>query len=150
MYTNIIIFYIFLLHRTKLLFQCPEHGVSRLNERLLLFRHDYTYPNILQIINCPSDITDETLVEIVLSGKTSIPQSCRVRQIITELLCWEVFRPVSQSSEGPQLSLEILWQTTTKINWLWVTTVLRSTQARLAKAHKWRLEGVWQTNLYTW
>uniref|UniRef100_T1HA93 protein kinase C n=1 Tax=Rhodnius prolixus TaxID=13249 RepID=T1HA93_RHOPR len=49
--------------------RCPEHGVSRLNERLLLFRHDYTYPNILQIINCPSDITDETLVEIVLSAQ---------------------------------------------------------------------------------
>uniref|UniRef100_A0A023F3P7 protein kinase C n=2 Tax=Triatoma infestans TaxID=30076 RepID=A0A023F3P7_TRIIF len=49
--------------------KCPEHGVNRLNERLLLFRHDYTYPNILQIINCPTDITDETLVEIVLSAQ---------------------------------------------------------------------------------
>lgn len=48
---------------------CPDHGISRLCERLLLFRHDYTVPNILQIINSASDIVDETLVEIVLTGQ---------------------------------------------------------------------------------
>lgn len=50
-------------------FQIPEHGLARLNERLLLFRHDYSSPNILQMINSASEITDETLVEIVLTGK---------------------------------------------------------------------------------
>lgn len=49
-------------------FQCPDHGINRLIERLLLFRHDYGVPNILQIINCASDVVDETLVEIVLTG----------------------------------------------------------------------------------
>lgn len=49
--------------------QCPEHGVSRLSERLLLFRHDYSSPNILQLVNSASEINDETLVEIVLTGK---------------------------------------------------------------------------------
>lgn len=48
--------------------QCPDHGINRLLERLLLFRHDYSVPNILQIINCASDVVDETLVEIVLTG----------------------------------------------------------------------------------
>lgn len=50
------------------IFQYPDHGINRLSERLLLFRHDYSRPNILQIINSASDIVDETLVEIVLTG----------------------------------------------------------------------------------
>lgn len=50
-------------------FQCPEHGVNRLNDRLLLFRHDYSSPNILHHISSASEIEDEVLVEIVLSGK---------------------------------------------------------------------------------
>nr|XP_024216188.1 serine/threonine-protein kinase D3 [Halyomorpha halys] len=48
---------------------CPDHGINRLNERILLFRHDYNVPNILQIVNSASDIVDETLVEIVLTGQ---------------------------------------------------------------------------------
>lgn len=46
----------------------PEHGLNRLNERLLLFRHDYNSPNILQLINAASEVTDETLVEIVMTA----------------------------------------------------------------------------------
>ncbi|BES90417.1 Serine threonine-protein kinase D [Nesidiocoris tenuis] len=49
--------------------KCPDHGINRLLERLLLFRHDYSVPNILQIINCASDVVDETLVEIVLTAQ---------------------------------------------------------------------------------
>ena len=48
--------------------QFLEHGIPRLNECINLFRHDYTKPNILQLINAASEITDDTLVEIVLSG----------------------------------------------------------------------------------
>lgn len=51
----------------------PEHGLNRLNERLLLFRHDYNSPNILQLINAASEVHDETLVEVILSGN-SLPE----------------------------------------------------------------------------
>lgn len=50
-------------------FQFPEHGISKLDQRLLLFRHDYTNENILLPLNSVSDITENTLIEIVLSGK---------------------------------------------------------------------------------
>ncbi|XP_057376472.1 serine/threonine-protein kinase D1-like isoform X1 [Daphnia carinata] len=49
-----------------------DHGIPRLNECVNLFRHDYTKPNILQLINSASEITDDTLVEIVLSGTNVI------------------------------------------------------------------------------
>ncbi|EFX86325.1 hypothetical protein DAPPUDRAFT_308512 [Daphnia pulex] len=49
-----------------------DHGIPRLNECVNLFRHDNTKPNILQLINSASEITDDTLVEIVLSA--NIPQ----------------------------------------------------------------------------
>lgn len=49
--------------------QLPEHGLNRLSERLLLFRHDYNSENILLPINAASDVAEGTLVEIVVSGK---------------------------------------------------------------------------------
>lgn len=51
--------------------QFLEHGIPRLNECINLFRHDYGKPNILQLINAASEIADDTLVEIVLSGEGS-------------------------------------------------------------------------------
>lgn len=48
--------------------QVPDNGVNHLADRLLLFRHDYNSNNILVMINSPSEITDETLVEIVLTA----------------------------------------------------------------------------------
>lgn len=48
--------------------QFLEHGIPRLPECINLFRHDYTKPNILQLINSAGEIVDDTLVEIVLSG----------------------------------------------------------------------------------
>lgn len=48
--------------------QVPDNGVNHLADRLLLFRHDYNSNNILQMINSPSEIVDETLVEIVLTA----------------------------------------------------------------------------------
>ncbi|KAL1501781.1 hypothetical protein ABEB36_007046 [Hypothenemus hampei] len=47
----------------------PDHGVNRLEDRLLLFKHEYNSNNILQFINSASDIVDETLIEIVLTAK---------------------------------------------------------------------------------
>ncbi|GLV43331.1 Protein Kinase D [Carabus blaptoides fortunei] len=46
----------------------PDNGLNRLNDRLLLFRHEYNTNNILQFVNSASDITDETVVEIVLTA----------------------------------------------------------------------------------
>ncbi|KPJ20788.1 Serine/threonine-protein kinase D1, partial [Papilio xuthus] len=43
-----------------------------LPDRILLFRHDYCSPNVLQLVNSASDITDETLVEIVLTANPAL------------------------------------------------------------------------------
>lgn len=42
-----------------------------LGDRILLFRHEYNSNNILQVINSASEIMDETLIEIVLTGKSN-------------------------------------------------------------------------------
>ncbi|KAL1114945.1 hypothetical protein AAG570_007768 [Ranatra chinensis] len=54
--------------------KCPEHGINRLSERLLLFKHDYNIQNILQLISSASDVVDETLVEIVLTGQVVLDE----------------------------------------------------------------------------
>lgn len=54
--------------------KCADHGLTCLNERLLLFRHDYNSNNILQLINSTSEIVDETLVEIVLTAQVPVEQ----------------------------------------------------------------------------
>uniref|UniRef100_A0A1B6DCZ5 Serine/threonine-protein kinase n=1 Tax=Clastoptera arizonana TaxID=38151 RepID=A0A1B6DCZ5_9HEMI len=59
--------------------KCPDHGVNRLNERLLLFRHDYNSPNILQLINSASEVGDETLVEIVLTAQVLLEEEVTIR-----------------------------------------------------------------------
>lgn len=48
--------------------KCPDHGLTQLFERLLLFKHDYNSSNILQLISNITEIVDETLIEIVLTG----------------------------------------------------------------------------------
>ncbi|XP_056637692.1 serine/threonine-protein kinase D3 [Diorhabda sublineata] len=62
----------------------PDHGINKLEDRILLFRHAYNSNNILQLINSASEILDETLVEIVLTGKalttsSSVPDITIVR-----------------------------------------------------------------------
>ncbi|KAJ8672906.1 hypothetical protein QAD02_004167 [Eretmocerus hayati] len=49
--------------------KCPDHGLSQLFERLLLFRHDYSSVNILQLVTNTTEVVDETLVEIVISAQ---------------------------------------------------------------------------------
>ena len=34
----------------------PEHEITRLGERLMVFRHDYTADNILQMINTVTEV----------------------------------------------------------------------------------------------
>ncbi|KAF2893732.1 hypothetical protein ILUMI_12426 [Ignelater luminosus] len=50
----------------------PDHGINKLGDRLLLFRHEYNSSNILQVINSASDVIDETIIEIILSGKPTL------------------------------------------------------------------------------
>ncbi|CAH1165914.1 unnamed protein product [Phyllotreta striolata] len=62
----------------------PDHGVNRIEDRILLFRHVYSSSNVLQLINSACDVVDETLVEIVLTGKavtagTQVPDAPVVR-----------------------------------------------------------------------
>ncbi|KOB51801.1 Protein kinase c, partial [Operophtera brumata] len=52
--------------------QIPDNGLNRLADRILLFRHDYCSPNVLQLINCATDVIDETLVEIVLTANREL------------------------------------------------------------------------------
>ncbi|OQR76368.1 Serine/threonine-protein kinase D3-like [Tropilaelaps mercedesae] len=47
----------------------PDHGLTRLPERLLLFRHDYSAEALLVPINSVSEISEGTLVEVVVSQK---------------------------------------------------------------------------------
>lgn len=51
--------------------KCPEHGLNHLFERLILFKHDYNSTNVLQLVTNATEVIDETLVEIVLTGKRS-------------------------------------------------------------------------------
>ncbi|KAI1295433.1 Serine/threonine-protein kinase D1 [Halotydeus destructor] len=46
----------------------PDHGLNRLSERLILFKHDYQSQNILLPINAASDVNEGALVEVVVSG----------------------------------------------------------------------------------
>jgi len=45
----------------------PEHGISRLSERLMVFRHDYTASNALQMVNSVSEVTEGCILEVVLN-----------------------------------------------------------------------------------
>ncbi|XP_055384827.1 serine/threonine-protein kinase D3 [Condylostylus longicornis] len=63
----------------------PDNGLSRLSERLLLFRHDYNSANVLQLVNSAAEVIDETLIEIVL---TATPLTYPNSEIVT-------FRPHS-------------------------------------------------------
>lgn len=50
------------------LFQYPHHGFGdSLGDHILLYRHDLRSINILQLITVASEITDGTLVEVVIS-----------------------------------------------------------------------------------
>lgn len=53
--------------------KCPEHGLNHLFERLILFKHDYNSTNVLQLITNATEVIDETLIEIVLTGKYNSP-----------------------------------------------------------------------------
>lgn len=66
--------------------QLPDNGLSQLPNRLLLFRHDYNSPNVLQLVNAASEVIDETLIEIVLTAncECSVEQTGKKRKIIID------------------------------------------------------------------
>ncbi|CAB04830.2 Serine/threonine-protein kinase dkf-2 [Caenorhabditis elegans] len=53
----------------------PEKGCSSLEDYILLYKHDLRSINILQLITTSSDVTDGTLVEVVIG---SCPQNERI------------------------------------------------------------------------
>lgn len=59
--------YTVIIHAPSIV-QLPENGLSQLANRLLLFRHDYNSPNVLQLVSAASEVIDETLIEIVLTA----------------------------------------------------------------------------------
>merc|ERR1711971_1218280 len=44
-----------------------EHEITRLAERLLVFRHDYSSENILQTVNSVTDVKEGAVIELVLN-----------------------------------------------------------------------------------
>lgn len=71
----------------------PEHGLNRLNERLMLFRHEYSSENMLLPINVASEITEGTLIEVVLNANCPSddiqirPHSLKVQSYKTPTFC---------------------------------------------------------------
>ncbi|XP_034323160.1 serine/threonine-protein kinase D3 isoform X3 [Magallana gigas] len=50
----------------------PEHGFYSLVDKFLLFRHDNTSSNILQIVTSPADVKEGCLIEVVLSAQITM------------------------------------------------------------------------------
>jgi len=57
----------------------PDHGVSRISERILLFRHDYSAPNILQMLNSVSELTEGCILEAVMSTQPLGEEDVEIR-----------------------------------------------------------------------
>lgn len=53
----------------RLVFQFPECGFYGIYDKILLFKHDTSTNNILQLVKNAIDIQEGDLVEVVLSGK---------------------------------------------------------------------------------
>ncbi|XP_076443092.1 serine/threonine-protein kinase D1-like isoform X2 [Babylonia areolata] len=50
----------------------PEHHFYNLVDKILLFKHDAFDPNVLQILCNPADVTENCLVEVVLSEQATM------------------------------------------------------------------------------
>lgn len=86
--------------------QIPENGLSHLPERLLLFRHDYTSSNVLQLVNAASEIIDETLIEIVLTATRKNHCFCFPYSII-----WCTNSSISNIYHSPNVCQQSRWYT---------------------------------------
>ncbi|XP_052766795.1 serine/threonine-protein kinase D1-like isoform X2 [Mya arenaria] len=52
----------------------PEHGFYGIADKIMLFRHESSAPNILQIVNNASDVIEGCLVEVVLSAQATMEE----------------------------------------------------------------------------
>ncbi|CAN7988863.1 unnamed protein product, partial [Ixodes hexagonus] len=71
----------------------PEHGLNRLNERLLLLRLDCENRNTLLPVSSASDVTEGTVLEVVVSANHSSgdvqiqPHSLKARTFTVPTFC---------------------------------------------------------------
>lgn len=88
-------------------FQIPDSGLTYLSERILLFIHDYSTPNVLHIINSAAEVVDETLVEIVLTASRKYIQTLLAECPIPIHICMYIQKPSTAilypTSEMPTL-----------------------------------------------
>lgn len=63
--------------------QFPECGFYGMYDKILLFRHDPTSENILQLVKSAGDIQEGDLVEVVLSGKKNMKMIVMLAQLKT-------------------------------------------------------------------
>lgn len=66
--------------------QFPECGFYGMYDKILLFRHDPTSENILQLVKTASDIQEGGLIEVVLSGSKLFSLSTNWYLVFEELL----------------------------------------------------------------
>lgn len=66
--------------------QFPECGFYGMYDKILLFRHDPTSENILQLVKTASDIQEGGLIEVVLSGSKLFSLSINWYLVFEELL----------------------------------------------------------------
>lgn len=56
---------------TSVCFQYPQHNLGEnLGDHIILYRHDLRSVNILQLLTNATDVTEGTLVEIIISRKS--------------------------------------------------------------------------------
>lgn len=48
--------------------QFPEHGFYGLVDKILLFKHDMSSANLLNVITSEDDVSEGCLIEVILSG----------------------------------------------------------------------------------
>jgi len=57
----------------------PQNGLTRLDERILLFKHDYKSTNILQMVNAVTDIQEDVIIEVVISAQQLSEEDVEIR-----------------------------------------------------------------------
>lgn len=84
--------------RLSVALQIPECVFYGMYEKILLFRHDQSSENVLQLLRSASQIQEGDVVEAVLSGETGdtlpLPASDQhepCEHVIPELLLWRPF-----------------------------------------------------------
>lgn len=99
--------------------QFPECGFYGMYDKILLFRHDPTSENILQLVKTASDIQEGDLIEVVLSGSILFFSLHRLIISMWRILAHS-FEGIIENIHQTQFQKEILglcWQVLSK--WFW-------------------------------